>query len=80
MKRGLNGFLIRYELCGVELRFLVGQVGSVRRRAELGRQPLRVWRGQAGQLGRAGVGGGDGWLLGRARLTAGFRSTVSFVI
>jgi hypothetical protein len=34
--------------------------------------------GQARQLGRAGVGG-NGWLLGRARLPAGFRPTVSLV-
>jgi hypothetical protein len=45
-----------------------------------------VRRGQAGfSWGRPGnwaapVWGGNGWLLGRARLPAGFRPTVSFVI
>jgi hypothetical protein len=55
---------------------------------------LRAWRGgcpgraarlgwgQAASLGHAGLrrSEGKGWLLGRARLSAGFRRTVSFVI
>jgi hypothetical protein len=48
IKHGLNGFLIGYELGQVELQFLAGRVGSIRRRAELGRQLRRAWRGQAG--------------------------------
>jgi hypothetical protein len=42
IKHGLNGFLIGYELGQVELWFLAGRVGSVRHRAELGRQPRRA--------------------------------------
>jgi hypothetical protein len=64
IKHDLNGFLIGYELGRVELRFLAGRVGSVRRWAELGRQLRRAWRAQAGQLGRAGVGEMDGCWAG----------------
>jgi hypothetical protein len=85
IKRGLNRFLIGYELCRVELRFLAGRVGSVRGGIGLSWAASLFARGE-GRPASAGPrwaapewGERNGWLSGRARFPTEFRPTASLV-
>jgi hypothetical protein len=81
--KGINSVwrtLCGYERCRVELRFLAGQVGSVRGGIGLSWATNRFTCGEgrpasAGPRWAAPEWGEKGWLLGRARFPTGFRPT-----